>query len=116
MDELSISDITHCAFVERGSFNEFTFDPREYGFDLYDKEEIVGGDALENGKITRGILDGTITGAKKDIVLINAAAALLVDQKVNSTEEGVEMAREIIESKKAIEKLEQIIKVSNELV
>jgi len=115
MDEISISDVTHCAFVERGQYNEFVLDPREYGFEFYPKSEIVGGDATQNAKITKGILDGSIGGAKKDIVILNAAAALLVDNKVNSTEEGIAMAREIIESGKALEKLNQIIKVSNEV-
>lgn len=115
MDEISISDVTHCAFVERGSFNEFTLDPREYGFDFYPKSDLLGGDAIANAQITKGILDGSITGAKKDIVVLNAAAALLVDQKVNSTEEGIEMARDIINSGKALEKLNEIIKVSNEI-
>jgi anthranilate phosphoribosyltransferase len=115
MDEISISDVTHCAFVERGKFNEFILDPREYGFDLYDKDEIVGGDAAQNAEITKGILNGSITGAKKDIVVLNTAVTLLVDGKVNSTEEGIEIAKECIESGKAIEKLQEIIKVSNEL-
>ncbi len=115
MDEISISDVTHCAFVERGNFNEFILDPREYGFDLHPKSELVGGDAIANAEITRGVLDGSITGAKRDIVLLNAAVALLVDQKVNSTEEGIEMAKDVIDSGKAIEKLNQIIKVSNEI-
>jgi anthranilate phosphoribosyltransferase len=115
MDEISISDVTHCAFVERGSINEFILDPREYGFDLSPKSEILGGDAQQNAQITKGILDGSITGAKQDIVVLNAAAALLVDQKVNSTEEGIEMAKDIINSGKALEKLNEIIKVSNEI-
>ncbi len=115
MDEISISDVTHCAFVERGQYNEFVLDPREYGFEFYPKSEIIGGDATQNAKITKGILDGSIDGAKKDIVILNAAAALLVDNKVNSTEEGIAMAREVIESGKALEKLNQIIKVSNEV-
>ena len=115
MDEISISDVTYAAFVERGNVREFLFDPREYGFDLYPKEEILGGDAKHNAKITKGILSGEITGAKRDIVLINAGAALLVEGCVCSTEEGIEMARDAIDSKKAINKLEEIIKVSNEL-
>ena len=115
MDEISISDVTYCAFVERGSVHQFTLDPREYGFDLYDKSEILGSDAKENAKITRAILDGSITGAKRDIVVLNTAVALLVDGKVNSTEEGIVMANDAINSNKAIEKLEQIIKVSNTL-
>ncbi len=116
MDELSISDITYCAFVERGRINEFTIDPREYGFDLYPKSDIEGGDAKQNAQTTRGILDGTILGAKKDIVLLNAGVALLVDGKVNSTEEGIAMARDVIDSGKAIEKLEEIIKISNSFI
>ncbi|MEA3354615.1 MAG: anthranilate phosphoribosyltransferase [Campylobacterota bacterium] len=115
MDEISISDVTHCAFVERGSVNEFVLDPREYGFDLYDKKEIEGGTAQENAQITKGILDGSIKGAKRDIVLLNTAAALLVDGKVNSTEEGVEMARDAINRGTAIKKLEELVKVSNQL-
>jgi len=115
MDEISISDVTHCAFIERGKVNEFILDPREYGFDLYDKSEIKGGDAKFNATITKGILDGSIDGAKKDIVILNTAAALLVDDKVNSTEEGIEMAKDAISSGKAKAKLEEIIKVSNGL-
>jgi len=116
MDEISISDVTHCAFVENGSFSEFVLDPREYGLELYAKEEIVGGDAVENANITRGVLDGSIKGAKRDIVLLNTAVALLVDNKVSSTEEGILMAKEVIDSGKAIRKLDEIILVSNKLI
>jgi anthranilate phosphoribosyltransferase len=114
MDEISISDITHAAFIDHGSVREFTIDPREYGFDLYSKSEIEGGTPAENALITRGILEGSILGAKRDIVLINAAAALLVDGKVHSTEEGIVMAKEAIENGLALQKLEEIIKVSNQ--
>ncbi len=113
MDEISISDVTHCAFVDHGNINEFILDPREYGLDLYDKSEILGSNAKENAQITKDILNGTIKGAKRDIVLINTAIALLVDGKVNSTEEGIEMAREVINNNKATKKLEEIILVSN---
>ena len=115
MDEISISDVTYVAFVDRGNIHEFILDPREYGFDFYPKEDILGGDAIQNAEITKGILSGNIGGAKKDIVLLNTAAALLVEGWVNSTEEGIEMARDAINNGKALEKLEEIIKVSNEL-
>ncbi len=116
MDEISISDVTHCAFVERGFFNEFILDPREYGFDLSPKSEIEGGDAKHNANITKGLLDGSITGAKRDIVVLNTAVALLVDGKVHSTEEGIEMAKDTINNGDALKKLEEIILVSNQLV
>jgi len=116
MDEVSISDVTHCAFVERGTFHEFILDPREYGFDFYPKSEIIGGTAKENAITTKNILNGTIIGAKRDIVILNAAVALLVDGKVNSTEEGIEMAKEAIDNGAAIKKLEEIVRISNELI
>lgn len=114
MDEISVSDVTHAAFVDHGNIREFIIDPREYGFDLYDKSEIVGGTPAQNAIITKGILDGSIKGAKLDIVILNAAAALLVDGKVHSTEEGIAMAKEAIQSGDALKKLEEIIEVSNQ--
>ena len=116
MDEISISDVTHCAFVEKGTFKEFTLDPREYGFKLYPKSEIIGGDAKENAQITKGILDGSIKGAKKDIVILNASVALLVDGKVNSIEDGIQMAKEAIISETAMKKLEEIVFISNKII
>lgn len=113
MDEISICDVTHAAFVEHGTIKEFIIDPREYGFDLASKDEILGGDAVQNAEITKGILSGEIHGAKRDIVVLNAACALLVDGKVHSTEEGIEMAQNVIDSGKALEKLAEIIEVSN---
>lgn len=113
MDEISISDITYAAFVERGNVREFIFDPREYGFDFSPKEDIIGGDAITNARITRDILSGKLTDAKLDIVLINTAAALLVEGFVSSTEEGLDLAREAIQNGDALSKLEEIIKVSN---
>ena len=114
MDEISLSDVTHAAFVERGNINEFIFDPREYGFEFYKKEEFVGGDAKDNAIIAKDILSGKEKGPKRDIVIINTAAALLVDGLVSSTEEGIELASEVIDSKKAIKHLDDIIKFSNE--
>ena len=82
---------------------------------MYPKEQVEGGDAKENASITKGILDGTITGAKRDIVILNTAVALLVNGSVHSTEEGIVMAKEVIDSAKALSKLNEIIEVSNNL-
>ncbi|WP_419769838.1 MAG: anthranilate phosphoribosyltransferase [Candidatus Marinarcus sp.] len=116
MDEISISDITYAAFVDHGTIREFIIDPREYGMDFYAKSEVEGGTPQENAQTTKDILCGKINGAKLDIVLINAAASLLVDGKVQTTDEGIEMARNAIKSGAAKEKLEEIIQVSNSLV
>jgi len=115
MDEISISDITYAAFVEGEVVKEFVLDPRDYGFELYSKDDILGGDAVKNAQITRAILSKEIIGAKRDIVIINTAVALLVDGMVNSIQEGVTLAEEAIDSGKALTKLDEIITFSNKI-
>ena len=115
MDEISISDITYATSLENGELKDLIIDPREYGLNLYDKKDIEGGDANFNANITKDILNGKTSGAKLDIVLINTAAALWVDGKVNSIKDGVDMAKDAISSGKAQAKLEEIIKVSNDI-
>jgi anthranilate phosphoribosyltransferase len=113
MDEISICDITHCVSIEGGQIKEFTIDPKQYGFKIATKDEIKGGDAIFNATITKDILNGNLEGAKKDIVVLNTAVALYVDEKVKSIEDGIVLANQTIANGKAKEKLDQIIKVSN---
>jgi anthranilate phosphoribosyltransferase len=115
MDEISISDISFGTSLFNGKIEDFEINPENYGFKLAPKEEIIGGDANFNANITRELLSNKITGAKLDIVLINAAAALIVDEKARDFQDGIAMAKEVILNGKAKEKLEQIIKVSNQL-
>jgi len=116
MDEISISDITYATSLTNGKIEDFVIDPQEHGLKLAPKEEILGGDAKFNSIITRDILSGNEKGAKLDIVLINTAAALMVDGKARDLKEGIEIARDAILSGKAKEKLEQIIKISNSIM
>ena len=114
MDEISIAAPTKGVFYNGKKLEEITIEPQKYGMGGT-KEELVGGDAKENAKITRGILSGEIGGAKRDVVLLNAGASLFVDEKAHSIEEGIEIAREAIESGKAIKHLEKIVEVSQRL-
>ncbi|MEJ5168704.1 MAG: anthranilate phosphoribosyltransferase [Arcobacteraceae bacterium] len=116
LDEISISDITYATKLENGVIEDFIIDPRDYGFEMYSKDEIMGGDAQLNAQITRDILEGKITGAKLDIVLLNAGAALEVDGMAKDIKEGIEIARQAILSGKAKAKLDQIIEVSKVLM
>ena len=59
------------------------------------------------------ILNGTLKDSKRDIVLLNSGAVFVVDGKARDIQDGIEMAKEAIESKKAINHLEKIIKISN---
>lgn len=78
-----------------------------------EKSDLVGGTPEENAKITRAILGGE-KGPMRDAVLLNAGAGLYIGGKAESFKEGVQLAAELIDSGAAEEKLEQLIRVSNE--
>ncbi|MFA6191789.1 MAG: anthranilate phosphoribosyltransferase [Sulfurimonas sp.] len=115
MDEISISDITYASQLHNGKVDEFEIDPQIYGIKKAPIEAIIGGNAKENAKILYSIFDETATDAQRDIVLINTAAALMVDGKARDIQDGLEMANEAIKKAKAKEKLKQIIEISNKL-
>ena len=77
------------------------------------KEDIVGGTPAENAQITLNILSGKEHGAKRDIVLLNSACAIYCTGAASSIEEGLEMARDSIDSGKALAKLEKLKEFSN---
>ena len=73
----------------------------------------MGGTADENAFITRGILDGSIQDAKRNIVLLNAGCALYITGKAESIADGVALAAEQIDSGKALEKLNEFVAFTN---
>lgn len=115
MDEISVSDITHATLLLNGKITDIEINPENYGIPLSSKEDIVGEGPEFNAKLTRDILSKKIVGAKLDIVLLNAAAGLIVDEKARDFKDGIDMAKEAIISGAAQNKLEQIIKVSKQL-
>ena len=115
MDEISVSDITHATLLLNGKITDIEINPENYGIPLSSKEDIVGEGPEFNAKLTRDILSKKIVGAKLDIVLLNAAAALIVDEKARDFKDGIDMAKEAIISGAAQNKLEQIIKISKQL-
>ena len=115
MDEISISDITYATSLYNGKITDFEINPENYGMALGDKNEILGGDATFNAKLTTDLLSKKLIGSKLNIVLLNAAATLIVDEKARDFQDGIEIAKDAILSGKAKEKLDQIIKVSNQL-
>jgi len=115
MDEISISDITYAARLLDNGIEEFEIDPLNYGIKRAPLEAIVGGDAQFNAGIVHSIFKGEATEAQRDIVYINAAASLVVDGKARDFQDGLEIVNETIKTKKAMKKLEFIVKVSNSL-
>jgi len=115
MDEISLAGNSSFAYVESGRILEGEINPEIYGFKLAPKEAILGGDANFNAQITRDIFSGKEQGAKRDIVLLNAAVALFADGNVRDIEEAAEIAKSGIDSGKAFENLERMAKVSQQL-
>ena len=108
LDEISISDATIVCELKDGEINRYEITPEQFGFTRYKKEELVGGTPEENAAIMKDILSGNVTGAKRDAVLMNAGAAIHIVKGV-SIEEGIQEARDMIDSGKAIAKLEQFV-------
>ncbi len=113
MDEVSVSAPTTVCELRDGFYRTFEIKPEDFGLARGTKEEIVGGSPEENAEITRGILNGTITGAKRNIVLMNAGCALYAGKAAASIEEGVKLAAELIDSGAALKTLEKVAEVSN---
>ncbi|MFA6187793.1 MAG: anthranilate phosphoribosyltransferase [Sulfuricurvum sp.] len=115
MDEISISDITYAARLEGAKIDYFEIDPQSYGIKKAPFEAILGGEAPQNAQIMLDIFNNRATDAQRDIVLINAAYALIADSMARDVQEGLEIARDGLLSGKASQKLSQIIAVSSKL-
>ena len=109
-DELAISEKSDVAVLENGKITSLEVHPEDAGLPVHPFRDILGGTPAENAVAFRALLDGH-QSAYRDAVLLNAAAALIVADKVKALPEGVEMARESIDSgaaKTCLKKLAQI--------
>ena len=113
LDEISVSAPTKICEFRDGYYRDLTIRPEDFGLKTASREEIVGGTPEENAQTTRDILAGKITGAKRDIVLMNAGAGLFIAGKAESIQAGVRLAAELIDSGKALEKIKEMVEVSN---
>ena len=112
LDEISMSAPTTVCEFKDGWFKTYTIKPEDFGFTRCAKEDLKGGTPAENAQITRDILNGA-KGPKTDAVLLNAGAALYINDKVASLAEGIKLAEEIIASGKALETLNKFVEASN---
>ena len=114
MDEISISAPTTVCDFGGGEYKTYTIQPEDFGFERASKDDIVGGTPAENARITMDILTGNERGAKRNVVLMNAGAALYAAGKADSIADGVKLAAEMIDSGKAAAKVAEFAKASNE--
>lgn len=113
LDEITLTGPTHCCEIRDGRLTSFDITPEQFGFETCDLEELIGGTPQENAQITRDILSGKETGAKRNVILMNAGIAIYLGKEGITMEEGVALAKEMIDSGKALEKLEDFVKETN---
>lgn len=112
LDEISTTADTKVTELKDTCLTTYYIKPEDFGFDRVDIDEIKGGDAVENAQIIKDLLQGA-KGPKRDILLLNTAAALYVGKKVDSIKAGIELAANLIDEGKAYEKLQSFIDKTN---
>ena len=108
LDEITTTTTTTVCELNNGVINKYTLDIEKLGFSKAKIEDIAGGTPSENAQIIIDILQGH-KGPKRDIVVINSGAALYAAEIVDSLEEGIKKAEELIDSGKAYEKYKELI-------
>ena len=112
LDEITLTGETQVGELKDGAIQSYTISPEDFGLPRASSlENLRGGTASENATRLRHILDGA-PGPQRDVVLMNAAAALMAGDRVETLGPGLVLAREAIDSGKALEKLEQLIKLT----
>jgi anthranilate phosphoribosyltransferase len=109
LDEITITSATRVGEVREGSVHTYEITPEEFGMSRAPLEEIVGGsDAAENAAMVRSVLSGE-KSAKRDVVLMNSAAAIVAAGKSSHLPEAASIAAKSIDSGAAIKKLEALV-------
>ena len=109
MDEITVTDRTLVAQVADDGIEEYEISPEDFGLGLYAPDGLLGGDPHLNARLLRDILSGAEAGAARDVVLLNAGAAIYVSGNAKTIEEGVQLAGESISSGAALGALEDFV-------
>ena len=114
MDEMTITGSSHIADARDGMVESYTVEPEDVGLTRADLNDIQGGgDPKESAQLVREVLQNT-AGARLDMVLLNAGAALLAAGLVEDLQKGVDLARETVASGAALKKLEELVAFSRD--
>ncbi|MDI6827533.1 MAG: anthranilate phosphoribosyltransferase [Armatimonadota bacterium] len=115
LDEISVIGKTSVAEVKDGWARKYEIKPEDIGLPRYTYEELAGGTPEENAAILKAILRGEEKGARRDMVVANAAGALMVGGRVDNLRDGVKLAQELIDSGAAWRKFEEFAAESNRI-
>lgn len=111
LDEITITGKTHVCELKGGLIQRYSICPEDFGLARAEVARLKGGCAADNAAILRGVLAGEC-GPRRDIVLLNAAAALLAADRVSSIKEGVAVSRRVLDGGQAQDKLEKMVAFS----
>jgi len=111
LDEITLTDVTDAVEVSGGWMKTLVIDPADYGMAICRAEDLAGGDRKVNAEIAYSVLSGAL-GPRRDVVVLNAAAAIYVGGICSTMEESVQAARVSIDSGAAMEKLERLVSFS----
>jgi len=114
LDEISICDATRISELKDGIIRTYDLNPVDFFGELSEPSEITGGDVSENAKITEAILKGSEKGPKRNIVLLNSAAAIVAAGKAEHLKEGIHLAKDSIDSGNALKKLKNLAAYTQE--
>jgi len=112
LDEISLCAPTRISELDDGRIKTYDLSPTQFFTRKAAMQDLAGGNPTENAAITRGILKGE-RGPRRDIILLNTAAALVVADKTADIREGIRLAEEVIDSGAAEDKLQQLIQFTN---
>jgi anthranilate phosphoribosyltransferase len=112
LDEVTITGETRVAELKDGIVRTYNIHPKDYAGKTYPLDTIRGGDPALNARIMRDVLSGK-PGAPRDVVLMNAALAIVAGEKAADIKEGVKVAADCIDSGAAVKKLQALIEMSN---
>ncbi len=112
LDEISACGPTFVCEFKDGEFDTYYISPEDFGFSPASPDDIAGGTGEENAAITRAVLSGEERGAKRTAVLMNAGASLYIGGKADTLRDGIALAAGLIDSKAALEALDQAVEIS----
>jgi anthranilate phosphoribosyltransferase len=114
LDEATICEETMIAEYKNGKMREYSINPKQFGLNIYNKKDIEGGTPEYNAQIIRDIFSKKEQGGKREIILLNSALAFYTYGKVQTIQDGVDLAKKIIDNGFAEQKLLQYIELSKE--
>lgn len=115
LDELTTTGPNRISLLKDGQVRSEDLNPFDYGLRPAHISNLLGGDPAENAQILRGVLSGEVDGAKRDVVLLNAGAALVAGGAADDIAGGIQLAADVLDSGAALAKLDALIAYSQEL-